>query len=86
MVCPSSCRWKKVGKPGRKVSAAEFRKACRAYAQKQIEGQREDFKRLGVLGDWDNPYLTMNYQQEADIIRSLGRIVEAGHVHKAPSP
>ncbi|WP_419603751.1 isoleucine--tRNA ligase [Thiolapillus sp.] len=77
---------KKVGKPGRKVSAAEFRKACRAYAQKQIEGQREDFKRLGVLGDWDNPYLTMNYQQEADIIRSLGRIVEAGHVHKGSKP
>ncbi len=77
---------KKVGKPGRKVSAAEFRKACRAYAQKQVDGQREDFKRLGVLGDWDNPYLTMNYQQEADIIRALGRIVEAGHVHKGSKP
>ena len=77
---------KKVGKPGRKVSAAEFRKACRAYAQKQVDGQREDFKRLGVLGDWDNPYLTMNFQQEADIIRSLGRIVEAGHVHKGSKP
>ncbi len=77
---------KKVGKPGRKVSAAEFRKACRAYAQKQVDGQREDFKRLGVLGDWDNPYLTMDYSQEADIIRSLGRIVAAGHVHKGSKP
>ncbi|HDK37555.1 MAG TPA: isoleucine--tRNA ligase, partial [Thiolapillus brandeum] len=77
---------KKVGKPGRKVSAAEFRKACRSYAQKQVDGQREDFKRLGVLGDWDNPYLTMNYTQEADIIRSLGRIVAAGHVHKGSKP
>jgi len=77
---------KKVGKPGRKVSAAEFRKACRAYAQKQVDGQRADFKRLGVLGDWENPYLTMNFQQEADIIRSLGRIVEAGHVHKGSKP
>ena len=77
---------KKVGKPGRKVSAAEFRKACRVYAQKQVNGQREDFKRLGVLGDWESPYLTMNFQQEADIIRSLGRIVEAGHVHKGSKP
>ncbi len=77
---------KKVGKPGRKVSAAEFREACRAYAQKQVDGQREDFKRLGVLGDWENPYLTMNFQQEADIIRALGRIVEAGHVHKGSKP
>ncbi len=77
---------KKVGKPGRKVSAAEFRKACRNYAQKQVNGQREDFKRLGVLGDWEHPYLTMNFQQEADIIRSLGRIVEQGHVHKGSKP
>ncbi len=77
---------KKIGKPGRKVSAADFRKACRAYAQKQVDGQREDFKRLGILGDWDNPYLTMDYTQEADIIRSLGRIVAAGHVHKGSKP
>jgi len=76
----------RVGKPGQKVSAAEFRKACREYARKQVEGQRKDFVRLGVLGDWDNPYLTMNYRQEADIIRSLGRVVANGHVHKGHKP
>lgn len=73
---------KKVGKPGVKVSPAEFRQACRDYAAKQVDGQREDFKRLGVLADWDNPYLTMDFQFEADIIRNLGEIIENGHLHK----
>jgi isoleucyl-tRNA synthetase len=77
---------KKIGKPGKKVSTAQFRKACREYAQKQVNGQREDFKRLGVLGDWDNPYLTMGHQYEADIIRSLGKIVANGHVQKGFKP
>ncbi len=77
---------KKVGKAGVKVDAAAFRKACREYAQKQVNGQREDFKRLGVLGEWDRPYLTMDYQFEADIIRALGRIVDNGHVHKGYKP
>lgn len=52
---------KKVGKPGKKVSVAEFREKCRDYAKKQVEGQKADFKRLGVFGDWDKPYLTMNF-------------------------
>ena len=77
---------KKVGKPGRKVSAADFRKACRDYAGKQVDRQRTDFVRLGVLGDWDNPYLTMDYRFEANIIRSLGRIVANGHVVKGYKP
>ncbi|VAX05459.1 Isoleucyl-tRNA synthetase [hydrothermal vent metagenome] len=77
---------KKAGKPGVKLSPAEFRKACRIYAAKQVDKQRTDFKRLGVLGDWDNPYLTMDYRFEADIIRSLGRIVENGHVQKGFKP
>ena len=77
---------KKVGKPGHKVSAAEFRQACRDYAMKQVDRQRVDFKRLGVLGDWDNPYLTMNFAQEADIIRSLGRIAAQGHISKGSKP
>ncbi len=77
---------KKVGKPGRKVSAAEFRQACRDYALKQVAGQRADFKRLGVIGDWDDPYLTMNFAQEAGIIRALGRIVAQGHVSKGSKP
>lgn len=77
---------KKVGKPGVKVSAAEFRKACRDYAQKQVDGQREDFKRLGVLAEWDNPYLTMDFNFEADIIRTLAEIVKQGHLHKGVKP
>lgn len=77
---------KKVGKPGVKVSASEFRQACREYAAKQVNGQREDFKRLGVLGDWDNPYLTMDFQFEADIIRTLGKITANGHLHKGVKP
>jgi len=77
---------KKVGKPGVKVSATEFRKACRDYAQKQVDGQREDFKRLGVMAEWDNPYLTMDFSFEADIIRTLGEIVKKGHLHKGVKP
>jgi isoleucyl-tRNA synthetase len=77
---------KKVGKPGVKVTAAEFRAACRVYAQKQVDGQREDFKRLGVLAEWDNPYLTMDFSFEADIIRTLGEIVDNGHLHKGVKP
>jgi isoleucyl-tRNA synthetase len=77
---------KQVGKPGHKVSAAEFRKVCRAYASEQVEGQRKDFVRLGILGDWQDPYLTMNFAQEADIVRALGRIVRNGHVQKGYKP
>ena len=77
---------KKVGKAGIKVSATEFRKACREYATKQVDGQREDFKRLGIIGDWDNPYLTMDYKFEANIVRALGRIIDNGHLHKGAKP
>ena len=77
---------KKVGKPGVKLSAAEFRVKCREYAQRQVDNQREDFKRMGVIGDWDNPYLTMDFKVEADIVRTLGRIVERGHLHKGSKP
>jgi isoleucyl-tRNA synthetase len=77
---------KKVGKAGGKVDAATFRQACRDYAQRQVDGQREDFKRLGIIGDWDHPYLTMDFGFEADIIRSLGQIIAAGHLHKGSKP
>jgi len=77
---------KKVGKPGKKVTAAEFRQKCREYAQKQIDGQMADFKRLGVLGAWDNPYKTMDFRSEADIIRALSKIVESGHLEKGFKP
>ena len=77
---------KKIGKPGQKVSAAEFRQACRDYAMTQVEKQRVDFQRLGVIGDWDDPYLTMNFAQEAGIIRALGKIAEQGHISKGSKP
>ena len=77
---------KKKGKAGQKISYAEFRKACREYAASQVENQKKDFIRLGVLGDWDNPYLTMNFQTEANIVRALGRIVENGHLVKGFKP
>ncbi len=77
---------KKVGKPGQKVDAHTFRDKCREYAQSQVNGQRDDFVRLGVLGDWDNPYLTMNYDVEANIVRTLGKIIDKGHLHKGSKP
>lgn len=77
---------KQHGKPGHKISAAEFRVACREYAHKQVEKQRTDFKRLGVLGDWEQPYLTMDFGFEANIIRSLGRIIANGHLQKGEKP
>jgi isoleucyl-tRNA synthetase len=77
---------KKVGKAGVKVSPAEFRKECRQYASKQVENQKEDFIRLGILGDWEHPYLTMDFKFEADIIRSLGKIVKNGHLSKGAKP
>lgn len=77
---------KKVGKPGHKVTASEFRQKCRDYAIKQVNGQREDFKRLGVFADWDKPYLTMDYSTEANIIRALGKIAENGHLQQGFKP
>ena len=77
---------KKKGKVGHKITADEFRAACRVYADKQIEKQKVDFKRLGILGDWDNPYLTKNFKYEADIVRSLGKIVKNGHLAKGYKP
>nr|MCU0936042.1 class I tRNA ligase family protein [Gammaproteobacteria bacterium] len=77
---------KQVGKPGERVDAAAFRRAARAYAREQVERQRADFVRLGVLGDWDNPYLTMDFAVEADILRALGRIVANGHLDRGYKP
>jgi isoleucyl-tRNA synthetase len=77
---------KKLGKAGDKVDVKTFREKCREYAAKQVTGQKQDFVRLGVLGDWDNPYLTMDFKFEADIIRALGKIAENGHLHKGFKP
>ncbi len=75
-----------IGRPGEKVDEATFRARCREYAQQQINGQREDFKRLGIFGDWDNPYLTMDFENEAGIVRALGKMIENGHVYKGTRP
>jgi isoleucyl-tRNA synthetase len=77
---------KKVGKVGAKVDATKFRQLCREYATTQIEEQKADFIRMGVLGEWDNPYLTMNFKTEADIVRSLAKIIENGHLQKGEKP
>jgi len=75
-----------IGKPGEDVDEATFRARCREYATQQIDGQREDFKRLGIFGEWDKPYLTMAYENEAGIVRSLGQMIEKGHVYKGTKP
>ena len=77
---------KKVGKPGHKVTAGEFRQHCRDYAGKQVEAQRADFVRMGVFGDWDNPYLTMDFRFEANIVRTLAKIIDRGHLHRGFKP
>jgi len=77
---------KKIGKPGVKVDVKTFRKACREYATSQIALQKESFIRLGILADWERPYLTMDPVFEANIIRSLKQIVANGHLHKGNKP
>ncbi len=74
------------GKVGDRISATEFRRRCREYAMQQVDGQREDFKRLGVSGDWDHPYLTMDFKTEANIIRALGKIIDNGHLSRGDKP
>ncbi len=71
---------KKKGKAGQQLSAADFRRHCREYARQQLDRQRQQFIRLGVLGDWQRPYLTMTPAAEANILRALGRMIAAGHL------
>ncbi|TVQ32611.1 MAG: isoleucine--tRNA ligase [Wenzhouxiangella sp.] len=77
---------KKVGKVGQKVDATTFRQKCREYAGEQIDRQREDFKRLGGLGDWARPYATRDFTYESDMLRALARIVERGHLKRGVKP
>jgi len=77
---------KKFGKVGEKLSAAEFRAKCREYAAEQVDRQRVDFKRLGILGDWERPYLTMQPGFEAEQLRVLSRICANGHVVRGFKP
>ncbi len=71
---------------GKNIEPAKFRELCRAYAAEQVEKQKKDFIRLGVLGDWDNPYLTMDFKTEADIMRALGTIQQNGYLYQGSKP
>ena len=73
-------------KYGKNLPVAETLRLCRAFATEQIARQKADFQRLGVLGDWDNPYLTMAHGNEADEIRVLGRLLEKGYVYRGLKP
>ena len=77
---------KKFGKAGHKLSVRDFRQKCRDYATSQVNIQREEFKRFGVIGDWSNPYVTMDFSYEANTIRALGKIIEQGHLHQGFKP
>ena len=71
---------------GKEIPAAKFRQLCREYAEEQIARQKKDFIRLGIIGDWDNPYKTMNFGTEANIVRNLGKIQEASYLIKGEKP
>jgi len=77
---------KKHGKSGVKLSRNDFIIKCREYAEQQIQRQKQDFMRLGVLGDWQNPYKTMDFATEAATIRALGEILKNGHIHRGTKP
>jgi isoleucyl-tRNA synthetase len=77
---------KKVGKVGRKVDARTFRQMCREYADRQISLQRKGFKRLGVLGKWDDPYASNHFSYEANMVRALAKIIEGGHLDQGVKP
>jgi isoleucyl-tRNA synthetase len=77
---------KKYGKVGTKLDAAEFRQKCREYALSQIELQMRDFKRLGVIGDWDHPYRTLDFRFEADEMRALAKVIDNGHLVRGVKP
>ena len=77
---------KQLGKKKREMSQVEIRQACRKYAAEFVEIQGDEFKRLGVLGEWENPYLTMNHQYEATIVREFGKFALNGSLHKSKKP
>ena len=77
---------RELGGKKREMSVADFRRACRRYAKRFVELQSADFQRLGVLGAWDQPYLTMTTDYQATIVRALGRFVEQGVVYKGKKP
>ncbi len=78
--------YRKKGKNKDDIPVDQFRRECRAYADHWIDRQREDFVRLGVMGDWDNPYLTMSYPAEAQIVRELGKFLMSGQLYRGSKP
>ena len=77
---------RELGPKKKQMSTADFRRACRAYAEKYVEIQRRDFKRLGVLGLWEEPYKTLTFTYQAAIVRALGTFVEQDMVYKGKKP
>ncbi|MDR0439743.1 MAG: isoleucine--tRNA ligase [Candidatus Accumulibacter sp.] len=71
---------------GKRIPGDKVRELCRAFANEQVERQKKDFIRLGVLGEWDNPYLTLAYRTEADEIRALGRVFQKGYLYRGLKP
>ncbi|EIT3882592.1 class I tRNA ligase family protein, partial [Listeria monocytogenes] len=68
------------------MSIAEFRKLCAEYAMKQVDGQRTGFKRLGINGDWENPYITLLPEYEAEQIKVFGEMAKKGYIYKGKKP
>ena len=79
-------KFKKKKRNKEDISDSEFRSECREYAKGQIDIQREEFKRLGITGDWENPYVTMDYKFEANTVREIGRFLENGGLYKGAKP
>jgi isoleucyl-tRNA synthetase len=77
---------RELGPKKKQMSTADFRRACRAYAEKYVDIQRRDFKRLGILGTWDDPYKTLKFEYQAAIVRALGKFVEKDMVYKGKKP
>lgn len=77
---------KELGLKKKEISHGEFRKLCRSYAEKYVDIQREEFKRLGVMGEWENPYLTMNYEYEAIIARECGKFALKDSLIRSKKP
>ncbi|MBC8830639.1 class I tRNA ligase family protein, partial [Escherichia coli] len=70
----------------KEMSIAEFRKLCAEYAMKQVDGQRTGFKRLGINGDWENPYITLLPEYEAEQIKVFGEMAKKGYIYKGKKP
>ena len=77
---------RQLGKKKRELSVAAFRQECRRYAETYVGLMRDDFKRLGILGQWESPYLTMHYSYQAAIVRALGSLVRQGMTYKGKKP